>query len=118
MTSSQGTHWVVPKGNLEPGESARVCAQREAHEEAGLLGDVERRPLGSYRYTKRGSRLQVDVFGLQVTEQLSRWAERSLRRRKWVELEAAIERVREPGLKHLLAQVGDRLHRSGRRRTA
>ena len=118
MTSSQGTHWVVPKGNLEPDEPAWGCAQREAHEEAGLLGHVERRPLGSYRYTKRGTRLRVDVFGLHVTEQLSRWAEGRLRRRKWVELEAAIERVREPGLKLLLARVSDRLHRSRRRQTA
>jgi 8-oxo-dGTP pyrophosphatase MutT (NUDIX family) len=50
VTSSQGTRWVVPKGNLERGEAAWACAQREAFEEAGLLGRVERHPIGRYGY--------------------------------------------------------------------
>ena len=118
VTSSQGDHWVVPKGNLEPGEPPWACAQREALEEAGLVGRVERRPVGRYRYAKRGLRREVDVFLMEATEELDRWVERRLRRRKWVGLERAVQRVREPGLKALLLQVGDRLAESARRRTA
>jgi len=118
VTSAQRGRWVVPKGNLERGEPAWACAQREAHEEAGLLGRVEHRPLGSYRYTKRGLRREVDVFLLRVTEELDRWLERRLRRRKWVGLAAAVERVREPGLKVLLAQVEGQLLLGTRRETA
>jgi 8-oxo-dGTP pyrophosphatase MutT (NUDIX family) len=118
VTNLQGRRWVVPKGNLERGEAAWACAQREAHEEAGLLGRVERHPVGRYRYTKRGLRREVDVYLLQVTEELDEWVEVGLRRRKWVEAESAIERVREPGLKNLLAQVFEHFGRASRRRTA
>lgn len=34
--------WLVPGGGLEPGEEAIVAAQREAWEEAGIQGVVER----------------------------------------------------------------------------
>jgi 8-oxo-dGTP pyrophosphatase MutT (NUDIX family) len=118
VTSSQGGRWVVPKGNLERGEAAWACAQREACEEAGLLGRVERHPVGRYRYTKRGLKREVDVYLLLVTEELEDWVEGGLRRRKWVAAEAAIERVREPGLKVLLVQALGHLGRASRRRTA
>ena len=32
-------HWLLPGGGVDPGEDARLCAQREVHEELGL--DVE-----------------------------------------------------------------------------
>ena len=118
VTSSQGGSWVVPKGNLERGEAAWACAQREALEEAGLLGHVERQPVGRYRYTKRGLKREVDVYLLLVTKELDSWVEGGLRRRKWVAAEAAIERVREPGLRVLLVQALGHLSRASRRRTA
>lgn len=118
VTSTQGGRWVVPKGNLEHGEAAWACAQREAHEEAGLLGRVERHPIGRYRYTKRGLQREVDVYLLNVTQELDEWIEGDLRRRKWVPVESAVERVREAGLKALLARALDHLGRSSRRRTA
>ena|SRR5688572_24410727 len=118
VTKLQGRRWVVPKGNLERGEAAWACAQREAFEEAGLLGRVERHPIGRYRYTKRGLKREVDVYLLEVTEVLDRWVEAGLRRRKWVEADAAVERVREPGLKSLLIQALAHLGRGSRRQTA
>jgi 8-oxo-dGTP pyrophosphatase MutT (NUDIX family) len=118
VTSSDGTHWVVPKGNIEPGEPPWASAQREALEEAGLVGRAEPSPLGRYRYTKRGLGREVEVFLLEVTEVLDRWLERRRRRRKWVELEAAVERVREPGLKALLTRVGGEVRRGARPRSA
>jgi 8-oxo-dGTP pyrophosphatase MutT (NUDIX family) len=118
VTSAQGDHWVVPKGNIEPGEPPWAAARREALEEAGLVGRAGRAPLGSYRYTKRGLAREVDVFPLEVREVLDRWVERRLRRRKWVRLERAVERVREPGLKALLSGLGAELARGTRRRSA
>ena len=118
VTSAQGHRWVLPKGNLERGEAGWVCAQREANEEAGLLGRIERHPIGRYRYTKRGLHLEVDVHLLCVNEELDRWVEGDMRRRKWVAVEDAVERVREAGLKALLFQALDHLGRAGRRRTA
>ncbi|MDY7109135.1 MAG: NUDIX domain-containing protein, partial [Planctomycetota bacterium] len=36
ITSMSGRRWVLPKGVIDPGESAAGSAQREALEEAGL----------------------------------------------------------------------------------
>ena len=41
--------WVLPKGHIEPGESAAETAVREAYEETGLRTRVERK-LGDVRY--------------------------------------------------------------------
>lgn len=32
------THWLFPKGHIDPGESAEVAALRELREEAGVTG--------------------------------------------------------------------------------
>jgi 8-oxo-dGTP pyrophosphatase MutT (NUDIX family) len=36
------SHWIFPKGHIEPGETARQAALREAEEEAGVAA----RPIG------------------------------------------------------------------------
>jgi len=48
ITRRQGKHWIVPKGNIEPGETPRRSARREATEEAGLVGRIPLRPFGAY----------------------------------------------------------------------
>ncbi|URK86428.1 hypothetical protein LP421_03855 (plasmid) [Rhizobium sp. RCAM05350] len=49
------------------------AAAAEAYEEAGIVGKVGQKPIGSYTYWKRGvgefERLQVLVYPLQVTKQ-------------------------------------------------
>ena len=42
VTTSKGKGWIVPKGCIDEGERARDAAIREAEEEAGLRGVVER----------------------------------------------------------------------------
>ena len=53
MTSRETKRWIIPKGwpikGLKPCESAA----QEAYEEAGVRGDVGRRPIGKYTYDKR-----------------------------------------------------------------
>ena len=109
ITRRQGGSWIVPKGNVEPGETPRQSARREASEEAGLLGKIGLRPLGSYQYRKGREPRVVVVFLLRVTRQLSRWSEDDFRNRKWVRADRAIERVRERGLRLLLRDLTERL---------
>jgi len=40
LVRSRRGRWIFPKGKLEPGESARIAAQRECLEEAGVRGEL------------------------------------------------------------------------------
>jgi 8-oxo-dGTP pyrophosphatase MutT (NUDIX family)/phosphohistidine phosphatase SixA len=53
--------WTVPKGKLEPGESARVAAWREVFEETGARVALGR-SLGQTRYRVGSDRKVVDYF--------------------------------------------------------
>lgn len=109
ITGRQGGRWIVPKGHVEPGETPRQSARREATEEAGLLGKIGLRPLGSYEYQKGRQPRVVLVFLLRVTRELRRWSEDDCRDREWIRVEHAIERVRDRGLRHLLRGLRKRL---------
>jgi 8-oxo-dGTP pyrophosphatase MutT (NUDIX family) len=102
VTSRGGRRWVVPKGRIEPGQTAGEAALTEAWEEAGLVGALTAEPLGSYHYEKFGLPHHVTVFVLAVTGQHDDWPERAERRREWVSIPVARGRVEEPGLRDLL----------------
>ena len=53
ITSRETGRWVVPKGWPQKGRAPHAVAAREAYEEAGLVGFIEKRRVGTYRYAKR-----------------------------------------------------------------
>src|SRR5215217_8319560 len=53
VTSRDTGRWVLPKGWPMKGRKPHRAAEREAFEEAGLVGRVRKRALGSYAYEKR-----------------------------------------------------------------
>lgn len=84
------------------------AAAREAYEEAGIVGEIEKRAAGSYDYQKRMddgtlTTCEVEVFPLRVEEELSRWPEQDQRTRRWFSPEEAAILVDEEGLQSLLA---------------
>ena|SRR5215471_8927576 len=93
VTRSTGKGWVVPKGSLDDGERPRDAAIREAEEEAGLRGHVPRKRFGRYRHTKNSDPCRVDVYLMRVTRVLDRWLEDKLRRRRWMKIGKAANRV-------------------------
>ena len=112
MVMSHGRkHWVVPKGISDPGKTLQESAAMEALEEAGIIGEVESLPLGSYTYEKWGAECTVHVYPMRVSETLpeSAWEENH-RGREWVTPEQAMKKVRHPPLrsmiKALLKQLG------------
>lgn len=54
--------WSLPKGHIEPGETAEQAAVREVAEETGIVAAV-RRPLGEvdFRFMDRGRRVHKTV---------------------------------------------------------
>lgn len=54
VVSQRGTHWSLPKGHVEPGESLEEAARREIAEESGVTDLHLIGPLGSYVRFKIG----------------------------------------------------------------
>ncbi|KMO30241.1 NUDIX hydrolase [Methylobacterium variabile] len=111
ITSRETRRWVIPKGWPMKGLKNHEAAAREAYEEAGLIGRVGRRALGSYFYQKRlKSRdtvlCQVQVFRLDVRKQLKTWPEQHERDGRWFSVPEAAEAVTEAGLAALIRAVG------------
>ena len=99
LITSRGTgRWVIPKGWPMDGLAPRETAVAEAAEEAGILGEIVDRPIGSYRYIKhlKGAQsmaIQVIVFPLLVEGQTLAFKEQGQRRSRWFRYQEAASRV-------------------------
>ena len=102
ITSSTGKRWVVPKGQIDPGHTAREAASIEAWEEAGWLGLLDDAPVGDYTYRKDGRDRYVLVFVMTVTDEKDHWPESAFRCREWLTVEDAVARIEEPGLRQIV----------------
>lgn len=104
VTSSGGTKWVIPKGICEPGLTPQASAEKEALEEAGVIGRIKAACIGRYAYAKWGASCSVAVYPMRVTGMLpdSQWGE-SHRQRKWVSPQTACARVAHPDLARIIA---------------
>ena len=78
VSSSDGLNWVLPKGHIDPGESAATAALRELWEEAGVVGEIVE-PL-SIQYYRRGPKdVAIDYFLVRETGSRAAIEERVLR---------------------------------------
>lgn len=83
------------------------AALYEAFEEAGVLGLIERVPVGEYSQRKvmrDGSwvDLMVAAFPLLVNTELLSWPEMSARRRRWMPVSEAINTAKDGGIRAIL----------------
>jgi 8-oxo-dGTP pyrophosphatase MutT (NUDIX family) len=117
ITSRRTRRWVIPKGWPIAGLKPQDAAAREAAEEAGIVGQVAERPIGSYRYVKRlkGERalpIQVIVFPFRVDDQIPAFREEGQRLLRWLSYQEAASRIAEPSLRRLIRDFGV-MHRPG-----
>ena len=91
ITTINAGRWTVPKGFVDPGESAPETAVKEAREEAGVHGRVLGGPVGYYDITKGGGRYRVAVYLMRVDRVDDAWEEQSLRQRRWTTVRQAEE---------------------------
>ena len=113
ITSRETGRWVIPKGWPMKGRKFYEAAAREAFEEAGILGDVGKEPLGSYLYHKRqkaGFELcEVTVYLLSFEHQRKVWPEKGQRHTAWFSVSEAAIRVHEPGLSAIIRSLSPTL---------
>jgi 8-oxo-dGTP pyrophosphatase MutT (NUDIX family) len=107
VTSRGRQRWIIPKGWPHTGRAPCDSAAREAFEEAGVLGLVGRRSLGSFRYKKRLKKgrvalCDVHVFPLNVARQRQQWPEKNQRDIKWVSVKEAAATVQNVRLREII----------------
>lgn len=107
ITSRETRRWVVPKGWPIKGLKSPQTAAREAFEEAGVVGEVDKKKIGIFHYDKylRSGRLQkvrVAVYPLKVTAECEAWPEMLQREKLWADPLAAADLVQEPELAAML----------------
>ena len=113
VTGRRSGRWIIPKGWPMLGKSLADAAAREAFEEAGISGQVDPKPLGSFHHARRSffGTLEVEILvhPLAVEKELSDWPERGERDRRWFPLKTARALVDSAELQGLIAALGKRI---------
>lgn len=109
ITSRETKRWVIPKGWPMKGKKDYKAAEREAFEEAGLIGRAGKNSIGSYFYWKRGvaafGLCEVTVYPFYVARQATTWREKGQRQMRWFPVDAAALLVDEPGLQDIIEKL-------------
>ncbi len=113
VTSRDRRRWIIPKGWPKSGMAPQDTAAEEAYEEAGVIGKITERPIGSYSYEKMLKRghtalCNVSVFALEVTSQRKKWPEMKERRVEWYRPAKATKFVRERHLRRIIRRFAKR----------
>ena len=109
ISSSDGAHWVFPKGHIEPNESPEETALRELREEAGIIGEiVDRLPIQSFE--KRKEKVSVQYFLVKGLGSVQRNEKRIIR---WETLDGALELLSFDEDKMVLRYGAGRVHSPG-----
>lgn len=115
MTSRETQRLIVPKGWPMKRRKDHRAAAIEAKQEAGVIGRVHKRSIGSYTYWKRLPErfefCRVKVFILEVDRQLALWREQEQRRIGWFQVDDAADLVDDPGLSTIIRKLPKRLKR-------
>lgn len=91
IIKATGKGWTIPKGGVGK-LTKKDGAVKEAYEEAGLIGTV-REKLGQAVFVKGGEIQQVHIFRMNVSALADNYPEQHRRRRKFVDIGEAREKL-------------------------
>lgn len=107
VTSQTRKRWIFPNGNIEKGETGAQAAAREAFEEAGVKGSLDKKHTINATIGKSASDgiedVSVEFFALEVLKQADKWPEKDERKRRWLTLEKAKSLVKDNDFKTVIA---------------
>jgi 8-oxo-dGTP pyrophosphatase MutT (NUDIX family) len=111
ITSTEG-RWIFPKGIIDPGETYKETASKEALEEAGLRGRFVGGPLGVYDMVKCQKPYTLVLLLMEVTACEDAWEEADFRERRWAAEDEARHLLCQPQLQDCLDVAAARLKES------
>lgn len=110
ITSIKKKKWIIPKGYVEYGLTPFESAKKEAFEEAGIIGSNETEELGEFISGKNNNQKIVKVFLMNVLNQSDDYPEKNLRKRKWFNINEAIQMVDNDSIKIILMNLKTRFN--------
>jgi 8-oxo-dGTP diphosphatase len=99
------SEWVLPKGKLDEGETARQAAEREVLEETGHAVVVHEF-LGTLAYASAAGSKAVHFWRMEAEPAPSRPLMKDVKEVDWLPLEEALERLSRNHERAFLAEVG------------
>ena len=106
VTSRGSGRWIIPKGNPIRGLAPHEVAAQEALEEAGLMGHVDERCIGTFKFDRirngRDTTCRGDVYALRVERQMQTWTEMHERSVLRCNVKTALSLVSVPNLATLI----------------
>ena len=110
ITTRGRGRWTIPKGWPKSGMADSAMAAKEAAEEAGVNGKIDKEPVGSFSYTKRlhfysWAKCVVDVYLLCVKTHELEWQEKDARKFRWATPDEAASLVSDSELATLLRSI-------------
>lgn len=109
ITSIKKQKWIFPKGFIEFNLSAFESAKKEAYEEAGVIGENETVELGSFDLKKKTRTSHVKIFSMEVTKELKDYPEKNLRKRKWFNINDALENIENSDIKNFVQKLENKV---------
>ena len=103
------THWIFPKGHVEPGESLETTALREAHEEVGVTGRIVGR-VGSASFSRGLDTYEVHYFAVATHDHGHENEGRSL---AWLPFEQALQRLSFDNARTMLQRAWPMIQSAG-----
>ena len=118
VTSRETKRWIIPKGWPMKDRKPHMAAKREAFEEAGVRGQIGKRPIGTFVYDKRLKSqatvsCKVEVFPLKVRKQAEAWPERGEREGRWFSPDEAAKVVKEAELREIIRKLPELVEPAG-----
>ncbi|KAM0894182.1 hypothetical protein ACQ4PT_024637 [Festuca glaucescens] len=116
ISTPNRTDMVFPKGGWEDDEDVYQAACREAMEEAGVKGVIDRTTLGHWVFKSKSSQQSSSprgackgyIFAMEVIEELESWPEQATHGRRWVSPGEAYQLCRYDWMREALTALLER----------
>lgn len=101
QASKNKSHWVLPKGHIDPGETAEEAALREVREESGAVGEIISE-VGVEEYDFPRKPVRALYFAMRLVREVPAEEDREIR---WLRYEDAIATLTFDGARKLVERT-------------